>query len=140
MTERARCILIPGAIALLIAVLAERLLSPMAGTGRLSRLALVSIMLIAPKLFAGAAGAAGSLYAGGSRRQRIWAAAIPVLSALSLVFVFGWNISYFAWPTMSAWLYNLSFLVIIPAGALFVGALPFLASGSKSHGEKTVAA
>lgn len=140
MTERVRCILIPGAVALLIAVLAERLLSPMAGTGRLSRLALVSIMLIAPNLFGGAAGAAGSLYAGGSRRQRIWAAIIPVLSALSLFFVFGWNISYFAWPTMSAWLYNLSFLVIIPAGALFVGALPFLASGSKSHGKKTIEA
>jgi hypothetical protein len=142
MTERARCILIPGAVALLIAVLAERLLWPMAATGRLSELAVVWVMLIAPNLFAGASGAAISLYAGGSRRHRIWAAGIPVLSALSLFMAFVWNISKygFALQTMSAWSRNLLFIVLIPAGALFAGALPFLASGSKSHGEKIVEA
>lgn len=142
MTERARCILIPGAVALLIAALAERLLWPMAGTGRLSELALVWGMLIAPNLVAGATGAAASLYAGGSRRQRIWAAEIPALLALSLFLVFAWNISLyeFARLTMSVWLRNLLFIILIPVGALFAGALPFLARGSKSHGEKTVEA
>jgi len=139
MTERARCILIPGAVALLIAALAERLLWPMAGTVRLSDLALVGVVLVAPNLFAGAVGATASLYAGGSRRQRIWAAEIPLLCALPVFFVvFAGDISKygFAWQTVSASaLRNLFFAVLIPAGALFAGALPLLARGSKSHGE-----
>jgi len=144
MTERARCILIPGAVALLMAALAQRLLWPMyAGTPFAYRnWVMVCGMLVAPKLFAGAAGAAASLYAGGSRGQRIWAAEIPALSALALFFVvFAWGITVetlskygFAWqPIAASASRNLLFSILLPAGALFAGALPFLAGRAKSQ-------
>jgi hypothetical protein len=142
MTERARCILIPGSGALLIAALVERLLWPMyAGRGRLSALAVVLVMLVTPNLFAGAAGAAASLYAGGSRRQRIWAAEIPALSAFALFAVaFGWGIvenlgrHTLGWPAFrDAAARNLLFMFLVPAAALFAGALPFLAGRARSQ-------
>jgi hypothetical protein len=144
MTERARCILLPGALALLIVALAQRLLWPMyAGTPFAYRnWVMVYGMVVAPKLFAGAAGAAASLYAGGSRRQRIWAAELPALAATGLFLVlFTWGIVIeklsrygVSWHTMAA--SGLSFFlfsILIPAGALFAGALPFLVGRPKSQ-------
>jgi hypothetical protein len=145
MTERARCILIPGAVALLIAALAERLLWPPSNAGTFGPWTVVWVMLVAPNLFAGAAGAAASLYAGGSRRQRIWAAEIPALSALAIfAAAFGWGIvenlgrHTFGWPAFaSAAARNLLFMFLVmflvPAAALLAGALPFLAGRARSQ-------
>ena len=136
MTERAKCILIPGAVALLIATLAERLLWPTPRNW--TNWTIVWVVLVAPNLFAGAAGAAASLYAGGSRKQRIWAAGTPALSALAL---FGWGFVVenlgrhtVGWPasTDPAVRYLL-FMFLVPTAALFVGALPFLARRTRSQ-------
>lgn len=153
LTERASCILIPGAIALLMAAVAEKLLWPIyAGAPFVDRnhswfsthWAMLWVTVVAPRLFAGAAGAAVSLYAGGSRGQRIWAAEIPALPPLALFFVaFARGIAVetlskhgVAWQAMAASASrNLLFIILIPAGALLAGALPFLVGRANRNSE-----
>ncbi len=150
MTERAKCVLVPGTAALLVSTLGERLLWHLStGTPHVYRdwssWLTVALPMVGVLLIAGAAGAACSLYAGGSKRQRIWSAEFPALCAtLLLLILLPWSL--FSFSHAATWLAvrgaasrYILFGVLTPAAVLLLGALPFLLAESKSRGVESSA-
>jgi len=139
MTARAKTILIPGIVALLITGLGEQLLMN-AGVRPKVYWQYISWMtstwqLLAIFVVAGAIGAGWSRAAGGSRSQRLWAAQFPVVCML-IVFAFLFSVGpaieltvkhTLQWATMWHTLLGLLFWdMLLPGFALLMGALPFV--------------
>ncbi len=160
MTERAKQILIPGLVALAISCAGESLLWQLHlgrlwwGVGALyvfegfSWLT-ASVPMLCILVVAGAAGSLCSLYLGGSKRERIWAAEFPVICSLAtIVLLFVCSLvtetlilrHAMDWPHIAAWLpRQLVMAILLPAIALFAGALPFLVVGSVDRRPKGAA-
>ncbi|HUI40802.1 MAG TPA: hypothetical protein VL523_02420 [Terriglobia bacterium] len=146
MTERAKCVLIPGVAALLISSLGERLLWQAHAVAPVVFQYWSWLTLSAPMLClllaAGGVGSVWSRHSGGSVRQRIWAAEFPAFCALLLLLVlFTWGVVLdlflrhaLTWQMIPGVLVRaFSLGVLVPALALLIGALPFLPYRTRSH-------
>ncbi len=140
-------ILIPGAAALLIATVGERVLWHVGvGTPHVYQYwswLTTTLPMIGVMIAAGAVAAAGSSYLGGSKRQRLWAVEFPAFAALVLflTLLFAHQASQVIRGQASDWhlignaaLRYLLFGIAVPAAALLAGGLPFLLIKGKDSG------
>ena len=140
MTKRAKCVLFPGTVSLLIASLGEMVLwrthTVTPWVYQYWSWLNPSMPMLGILLAAGAAGSACSLLSGGNLRQRVWAAEFPAFCTVVLllaVFIWACLLDSFSIHAMD-WRFlrgalgpMLGFGVAIPAVALLLGALPFAA-------------
>jgi len=136
MTQRAKTILIPGIVAFLISGIAEKLLwwidmgpafeyqayvyqNPYVRTSWTTHATPMLLCLI----IAGMAAALCSREAGGSTRDRILAAELPMVFPL-FTFLMGVVITIFNWQNRISILLFLAFNLLLPAAALLLGAAP----------------
>ena len=146
MTKRAKCVLVPGMVALLIATLGEMVLwQTHTGTPWVYQYwswLSPSIPMLGVLVAAGAAGSACSLYLGGNGPERLWSAEFPALCTVMLLLtIFLWSslldrfsIQAMDWQALQGAMPPLLvFGVAIPATALLLGALPFVAGKAARH-------